>query len=69
MNALSRYHLKKLSADPVYNKRAEIDLGVLGQNFQACLQKINASSPTARILAVVKADAYGHGASANSFAY
>ena len=61
MNALSRYHLKKLSAGPVYIKRAEIDLGVLGQNFQACLQKINASSPTARILAVVKADAYGHG--------
>ena len=61
MNALSRYHLKKLSAGPVYIKRAEIDLGVLGQNFQACLQKINASSPSARILAVVKADAYGHG--------
>ena len=61
MNALSRYLLKKLSSDPVYIKRAEIDLGVLGQNFQACLQKINASSPSARILAVVKADAYGHG--------
>ena len=61
MNALSRYHLKKLSKAPVYIKRAEIDLGVLGQNFQACLQKTNASSPTARILAVVKADAYGHG--------
>ena len=61
MNALSRYRLKKLSSDPVYIKRAEIDLGVLGQNFQACLQKINASSPSARILAVVKADAYGHG--------
>ena len=61
MNALSRYLLKKLSKVPVYIKRAEIDLGVLGQNFQACRQKINASSPSARILAVVKADAYGHG--------
>ena len=61
MNALSRYHLKKLSAAPVYIKRAEIDLGALGQNFEACLQKIKTASPTARILAVVKADAYGHG--------
>lgn len=61
MNALSRYLLKKLSSDPVYIKRAEIDLGVLGQNFRACLEKIQVSSPAARILAVVKADAYGHG--------
>ena len=61
MNALSRYRLKKPFTDPVYTKRAEIDVGVLGQNFAACLAKIRATSPTARILAVVKADAYGHG--------
>ena len=61
MNALSRYRLKKPFTDPVYTKRAEIDVGVLGQNFAACLAKIQTTSPTARILAVVKADAYGHG--------
>ena len=61
MNTLFRYLLKKLSAGPVYIKRAEIDLGVLGQNFEACLQKIQTAAPAARILAVVKADAYGHG--------
>ena len=60
MNALSRYHLKK-SSTALYIKRAEIDLSALGQNFEACLQRIQATSPTARILAVVKADAYGHG--------
>ena len=60
MNALSRYHLKK-SSTALYIKRAEIDLSALGQNFEVCLQKIQATSPTARILAVVKADAYGHG--------
>ena len=57
MNALSRYHLKK-SSTALYIKRAEIDLSALGQNFEACLQKIQATSPAARILAVVKADAY-----------
>ena len=61
MNALSRYRFKKLSQDPVYTKRAEIDLGVLGQNFKACLAKMQDTSPASRILAVVKADAYGHG--------
>ena len=61
MNALSRYRFKKSSQDPVYTKRAEINLGALGQNFKACLAKVQASSPAARILAVVKADAYGHG--------
>lgn len=61
MNALSRYLLKKPFSEPVYTKRAEIDLGVLGKNFQACLEKIKSTSPTARVLAVVKADAYGHG--------
>ena len=60
MNALSRYHLKK-SSTALYIKRAEIDLSALGQNFEACLQRIQTTAPTARILAVVKADAYGHG--------
>ena len=61
MNALSRNLLKKPFADPIYTTRAEIDLGVLERNFAACLEKIRATSPSARILAVVKADAYGHG--------
>ena len=61
MNALSRYLLKNPFTDPIYTKRAEIDLGALKNNFLACLDKIHATSPTSRILAVVKADAYGHG--------
>ena len=61
MNALSRYRLKKPFTDPVYTKRAEIHLGVLGQNFRACLEKMRTTSPACRILAIVKADAYGHG--------
>ena len=61
MNALSRNLLKQSFTDPIYIKRAEIDLGVLEKNFQACLEKIRTTSPSARILAVVKADAYGHG--------
>lgn len=63
MNTLSRYLLKKSFTDPIYTdtKRAEIDLSALQNNFLACLEKIRTTSPSARILAVVKADAYGHG--------
>ena len=43
-------------------KRAEIDLGALQNNYCACLEKLQQSAPNARILAVVKAGAYGHGA-------
>ena len=43
-------------------KRAEIDLGALQNNYRACLEKLQQSAPNARILAVVKAGAYGHGA-------
>lgn len=39
--------------------RAQIDLGALADNYQA-LRRI--ASPRARMMAVVKADAYGHGA-------
>lgn len=42
-------------------KRAEIDIGVLQNNYRACLEKIRQTSPNARVLSVVKADAYGHG--------
>ena len=61
MNALSPTPSKKPFTTPIDTKRAEIDLGALQSNFLACLEKIRATSPTARILAVVKADAYGHG--------
>ncbi len=44
-----------------HTKRAEIDLGVLQQNYRAAQAALQAKSPTARIIAVVKADAYGHG--------
>src|SRR5689334_15459128 len=38
---------------------AEIDLNNLAANFNQIKQRV---SPTARVMAVVKADAYGHGA-------
>ncbi len=62
MNAFSRKR-SQTQCDPgsFSSKRAEIDLGALQNNFRACLDKIHATSPTSRILAVVKADAYGHG--------
>lgn len=62
MNAFSRkrsqYQCNPGSSSP---KRAEIDLGALQNNYRACLEKMQATAPAARILAVVKADAYGHG--------
>ena len=62
MNAFSRkrsqYQCNPGSSSP---KRAEIDLGALQNNYRACLEKVQATAPAARILAVVKADAYGHG--------
>lgn len=61
MNAFSRkrsqYRCNPSSSSP---KRVEIDLGVLQNNYRACLEKMRAASPASRILAVVKADAYGH---------
>lgn len=42
-------------------KRAEIDIGVLQNNYRACLEKIRQTSPNVRVLSVVKADGYGHG--------
>ena len=41
---------------------AEIDLGAVRQNYRMLRDRITAHSPRARILAVVKAEAYGHGA-------
>ncbi len=41
---------------------AEIDLGALRHNYRLLRDMVAAHSPRARILAVVKADAYGHGA-------
>ncbi len=45
----------------ISTKRAEIDVGALENNYRACLEKLQQTAPNARILAVVKADAYGHG--------
>ncbi len=41
---------------------AEIDLGALRHNYRLLRDTVTASSPRTRILAVVKAEAYGHGA-------
>lgn len=41
---------------------AEIDLGALRRNYRLLCDTVHTSAPAARILAVVKAEAYGHGA-------
>ncbi|MBE6699597.1 MAG: alanine racemase [Ruminococcaceae bacterium] len=43
-------------------KRAEIDIAALQNNYRACLEKLQQTTPNARIISVVKADGYGHGA-------
>ena len=43
---------------------AEIDLGALTHNYEVCAQYIHAAKPDAPVVAVIKADAYGHGAAA-----
>ena len=51
---------------PVYHfhdttKRAEIDIAALKNNYQACLERLQQTTPNVRIISVVKADGYGHG--------
>lgn len=41
---------------------AEIDLDALRRNYRLLRDAVTAVSPTARVIAVVKAEAYGHGA-------
>jgi alanine racemase len=41
---------------------AEIDLGALRRNYRLLRDSVHATSPNTRIIAVVKAEAYGHGA-------
>lgn len=43
---------------------AEVDLGALSRNYRLIRQTVDASSPATRIIAAVKAEAYGHGAPA-----
>ena len=43
---------------------AEIDLDALRQNYRLVCQLVSGSKPAPRIMAVVKAEAYGHGAPA-----
>ena len=63
METSSRTPAKPQQKYPWYTstKRAEIDIGALQSNYRACLEKLQQTSPSARILAVVKADGYGHG--------
>ncbi|MBQ9774238.1 MAG: alanine racemase, partial [Clostridia bacterium] len=46
------------------NKRARISLSALRRNYRTLVTAMRKSAPTARPIAVVKADAYGHGAPA-----
>lgn len=41
---------------------AEIDLAALAHNYRVCTAYIHAVKPDASVVAVIKADAYGHGA-------
>lgn len=43
---------------------AEIDLAALRQNYRILLRRLSMQSPKASLIAVVKAEAYGHGAPA-----
>ncbi len=47
-----------------YRNWAEIDLDALRANWRTVSGTVHAASPDCRIIAVVKADAYGHGADA-----
>ncbi len=51
-----------LGGEPFSPKYAEIDLAALRHNYQALRAHLCASAPCLRPIAVVKADAYGHGA-------
>lgn len=43
---------------------AEIDLAAMAHNYRSCADYIHAVKPDAKAIAVIKADAYGHGAAA-----
>lgn len=45
-----------------YKTWAEIDLAALRHNWNTVCARVHASSPDCRVIAVVKANAYGHGA-------
>ncbi len=45
-----------------YKVWAEIDLSALKHNYRLIAEKAHAQSPDCRVIAVVKSDAYGHGA-------
>ena len=59
----SYYRLfSSLEESPLPPKRAEIDTATLRHNFRTLTARLHASAPQLRSIAVVKADAYGHGA-------
>lgn len=53
---------KENSSLPPHKTWAEINLGALRHNYRIISDYITARSPDCRIICVVKADAYGHGA-------
>ncbi|MBQ8309455.1 MAG: alanine racemase [Clostridia bacterium] len=62
---LQDYRLYSSLADlPSLQKWAEIDLGALRANYRLLHHTLRSHSASARMIAVVKADAYGHGAPA-----
>jgi len=52
----------------LYKTWAEIDLGALRHNWRTLSAHVHRTAPDCRIMAVVKADAYGHGAVAAAHA-
>ena len=51
-----------LETVPYAHKRAEIDMDALCHNYRTLCAHVHTASPHTRPIAVVKADAYGHGA-------
>lgn len=60
-------HIKTQTPTAADNDRvwAEIDLAAIAHNYQVCADYVHAVKPDARAIAVIKADAYGHGAAAS----
>ena len=57
-------HIESTVPTAAVNRRvwAEIDLAALAHNYLVCAEYIHAVKPDASAVAVIKADAYGHGA-------
>ncbi|NLK39512.1 MAG: alanine racemase [Clostridiales bacterium] len=61
---MTSLHIKDEASPPRHKTWAEINLSALRHNYRLLSDYIAAKSPDCRMICVVKADAYGHGADA-----